>query len=90
MTRDAEGEWDGGIDDCIDGRGDVGGEDLLPAEFFVSPVSGEPHFSQWAFFGQNDLGVKHYGRASVVLFVVLIDTWFFLRKQWQAGRQRVV
>lgn len=61
MSRDTESERDGGIDDCVDGRGDVGGEDLFPSELFVSPVSGEPDFSQRAFFGQNDLGVKHGG-----------------------------
>ena len=59
MSRNAKSQWNGGVDNGIDGGRNVGGEDLFPSELFVSPVSGEPDFSQGAFFGKNDLGVKH-------------------------------
>lgn len=55
MTRDTERERDCWIGDGVNGRGDIGGEDLCAAEFFVAPVGGEPYFAKGAIFREDDL-----------------------------------
>lgn len=59
MTRHAKSQRDGGIDNGVNRGRNVGGKDLFPAEFLVSPMSGEPYFAQRPFFRKDDLRVKH-------------------------------
>ena len=50
-----EGERDGGVDDGLDGGGNIGGEDGRTAELLVAPVGRQPHLTQWALLGEDNL-----------------------------------
>lgn len=59
MAADSECERNGGVDNRVDRRRNVGRKDLRAAQFLVAPMGGQPDLSQRAFLGQDNLRVEH-------------------------------
>ena len=59
MTRDAQSQGHGRVDNCIHRLGYIGGEDLWSGDLFISPMCGQPDFSERALLSEDDLGVEH-------------------------------
>ena len=59
MSRNSQRQRYLGVDNAVDGSGNVGGKDLWPAELFVAPMRSEPDFAKGALLGKNNLGIKH-------------------------------
>mmetsp|Transcript_19879 Transcript_19879/g.30607 ORF Transcript_19879/g.30607 Transcript_19879/m.30607 type:complete len:255 (+) Transcript_19879:106-870(+) len=88
MARDSQCQGDAGVDNRFDGLGNVSGKDLRPGEFFVSPMGRQPDFGEGAFFGQDDLGVKHCGGLLLLLLLLLflsVQGAFFSRTKSARG-----
>ena len=67
MTGHTEGQGDGGVDDGLDGGVNIGGEDGRTAELLVTPVGRQPHLTQRALLGEDNLRVEHLVPVAVLL-----------------------